>query len=309
MKKTLKTVLFLAALLWMAAGNPVVSQAGSTEGISAPVADVVLSFVTAGKLNETMVKEGDLVEKGQLLAALEDKPERLEIQQLKAQAEDRTRIAAAQAELAQKRIDLKKLLSAKKRGAASDWEIEHARLGVRITELSLKAAVLENEQFQRRYDQATSQHERMRIVSPISGRVEKINIQPGEAAKMLGPVIQVVKIDPLWIEVQVPLTDARQMSIGKRVWVTFPGSDPGDAPNGEIIHISSVADAASDTLQCRIEVGNPELRPAGERVIVQFEKPATEIDGQNPEEISRNVSQDKEKIALRGNNPKAAARQ
>ncbi len=286
MRATLKSVLFLAALLWLVAGSPMDSHASETEGISAPVADVTLSFVTSGKLSETLVKEGELVEKGQLLALLEDKPERLEIQQLKAQAEDRTRIRAAQAELAQKRIDVRKLQAAQKRGAASDWEIDHARLGLRITELSLKAAILEQEQFLRRHDQATSQHDRMRIVSPISGRVEKINIQPGEAAKMLGPVIQVVNIDPLWIEAQVPLAEARKMTVGKKVWVVFPGTEPTEAPNGKIIHISSVADAASDTLQCRVEVGNPEQRPAGERVAVQFTKPVPENVEKKAEEIS-----------------------
>ena len=97
MKTTFKSVSLVAALLVLMAGLPAGSHAQGTEGISAPVADVTLSFVTAGKLHDTMVKEGDLVEKGQLLAVLEDKPERLEIQQLQAQAEDRTRISAAQA--------------------------------------------------------------------------------------------------------------------------------------------------------------------------------------------------------------------
>jgi RND family efflux transporter MFP subunit len=270
MDTRIKPSLFLATLLWSLTGSPLLCQAEELQAISTPSVDITLSFVVAGRLAEVLVKEGDLVVKDQLLANLDDKPERIQAEQLKVQAEDRTQIMAAEAELAQKKVDLEKLELAKSKGAASDWEIEHMRLGVRIAELSLKAATLEHQQYQRRYAQAVSQLERMRLVSPIEGRVEKLVVKPGEAAKTLGPVIQLVKVDPLWIDVPVPLTQAKQLALGQNVLVTFPGASPVESPNGRIIHLSSVADAASDTLRVRIEVANPLGRPAGERVMVRF---------------------------------------
>jgi hypothetical protein len=82
------------------------------------------------------------------------------------------------------------------------------------------------------------------------------------------------------------------------VWVTFPGTEPNDQPNGKILHISSVADAASDTLQCRVEVPNPDKRPAGERVLVQFTQPApVPMDtDQTAREVSLRETNDKIKL-------------
>ena len=266
----LKSVSFLAALVWLLAGSVLPSQAEEIQAITTPSADVTLSFVVPGRLSKVLVKEGDLVKRNQLLARLDDKPERIQAQQFKVQAGDMSRIKAAEAELAQKKVDLEKVELAKTKGAASDWEIEHLRLGVRIAEFSLEAAILEQQQYRRRYEQAVSQLERMRLVAPIAGQVEKVVVEAGEAVKTLGPVIQLVNIDPLWIDVPVPLPQANELSMGQEVPVTFPGTDSVTSFNGRIIHVSSVADAASDTLRVRVEVPNPHGRPAGERVTVGF---------------------------------------
>ena len=243
-------------------------QADGVQAITAPSADITLSFVVPGRLAEVSVKEGDFVPKGKVLACLDDQPERIQAQQFKVQAGDKTKIQSAEAELAQKKLDLKKVESAKAKGAASDWEMEHLVVGVRIADLSLKAAILENEQYQHRYAQAMSQLERMRLVSPIVGRVEKVSVENGEAVNALGPVIQLVKIDPLWIDVPVPLAQAKKLAVGQNVRVQYPDAEAGATPSGRIIHIAAVADAASDTLGIRIEVPNPHNRPAGERVTV-----------------------------------------
>ena len=245
-------------------------QTDAVQAISAPSADITLSFVVPGRVTELSVKAGDFVPKGHLLACLDDQPERIQAQQYKVQALDKTRILSAEAELAQKKLDLKKVELAKAKGAASDWEIEHLMVSVRIAELSLKAAILEHEQYQHRYAQALSQLERMRLVSPLAGRVEKVAVETGEAVNALGAVIQLVKIDPLWIDVPVPLAQAKKLAVGQAVRVLFPEAEAGASPNGKIIHIAAVADAASDTLGIRIEVGNPHHRPAGERVTVAF---------------------------------------
>jgi RND family efflux transporter MFP subunit len=240
------------------------------EGISAPSADIMLSFVLGGRVAEVLVKDGDFVKKNQLLARLDDKTERIQLTQLKAQAKDKTLVQKASAEWVQKKADSRKIARAKTKGAATDWEVQHARLAVKIALLALQASKFEHEQYQRTYRQAQSQLKRMQLVSPIAGRVEKTNIEAGEAAESLVPVIQVVKIDPLWIDLPVPLEQVRQLRKGNIARVSFPGIDAPEAAEGIIIHVSRVADAASDTLRVRVEVPNPDGRPAGERVFVEF---------------------------------------
>lgn len=270
MMAKISSAFLMALLMGVLAGSTSPAHAEELQGITAPSADITLSFVLAGRLTDVLVKEGHLVKKDQLLARLYDEPERIQSQQLKMLSTDRTRILAAEAELAQKKVDLRKLELAQSKGAASDWEVEHLILNARIAELSLKTAILEQEQYRRRYHHSLSQLERMRLVAPIAGIVENVSVEAGESVGALGPVIRLVKNDSLWIDMPVPSAQATDLTVGQNVWVTFPGTDAVDAPNARIINLSAVADAASDTLRVRIEVDNPLNRPAGERVAIGF---------------------------------------
>ena len=153
MRTRIKTMLSPAAILGvLLTVFPYSSSAEVLEGITAPNADITLSFVVPGRIVDILVKEGHTVEKNQLLVRLYDEPERIQSQQYKLLAENRTKIHAAKAELAQKMVDLKKLKQARAKGAASEWEVEHLKLNVRIAELALKSALVEQEQYRRRYD-------------------------------------------------------------------------------------------------------------------------------------------------------------
>jgi Cu(I)/Ag(I) efflux system membrane fusion protein len=79
----------------------------------------------------------------------------------------------------------------------------------------------------------------------------------------------VVKTDPLWIDVPVPLDKANTLRNGKTVRVRFPEPN-SESLEGRIIYIAAVADAASGTLRVRIEVPNKSNRPAGEHIEVIF---------------------------------------
>ncbi len=265
-----RTFVFSAVLIGLMTGMPVLSRAETLQGITAPNADITLSFVVAGRVSDVQVEPGTTVEKDQLLVHLYDEPEKIQCQQLKMLSEDRTKINAAKAELAQKQVDLKKLEQARAKGAASVWEVEHLFLNVRIAELSLQSAILEQQQYRQRYDHASSQLVRMRLAAPIAGLVEEVNVEVGESIGTLGPVVRIVQNDPLWIDVPVPMAQALNLTVDQDVWITFPGATAEATPNGRIINISAVADAASETLRIRIEVPNPLKRPAGERVAVAF---------------------------------------
>ena len=265
-----RTAVFSAVLVGLMMGMPVLTRAETLQGITAPNADITLSFVVAGRVSDVQVEPGTTVEKDQLLVHLYDEPEKIQCQQLKMLSEDRTKINAAKAELAQKQVDLKKLEQARAKGAASVWEVEHLFLNVRIAELSLQSAILEQQQYRQRYDHASSQLVRMRLAAPIAGLVEEVSVEVGESIGTLGPVVRIVQNDPLWIDVPVPMAQALDLTVDQDVWITFPGATAEATPNGRIINISAVADAASETLRIRIEVPNPLKRPAGERVAVAF---------------------------------------
>ena len=247
-------------------------QADSKSGvaaITAPSADVTLSFIQAGRIAEVHIKEGESVKAGQVLVLQDDKVESARLAQLEADSQNIINIQAGEASLAQKQVDLKKLEKAAALNAATDLEVEHAKLDVTIAELSLQVAVFEHEQAKRKYDEAKLQIDNMSLKSPIDGSIEKIDVETGESINALESAVRVVQIDPLWIDVPVPLAETTNLRCGNTAQVEF--TNPGKmSVDGTVAFIGAVADAASGTLRVRIEVPNKSNRPAGEHVRVVF---------------------------------------
>lgn len=257
-------------LLWgaFAAGSAAGRPAGIT-AITIPSADVTLSFVQPGRIAEVRVREGESVKAGQVLVVQDDAVERAKLAQLEAESLDTTQIQAADASLAQKKVDLKKIETAAARNAATELELEYARLNVTIAGLSLQVAIFEHEQAKRKFDEAKLQIDNMSLKSPIGGSVEKIDVETGESINVLESAIRVVQTDPLWIDVPVPVPQAMNLRYGAAAAVEFPEPKKATA-EGMVIYIGAVADAASGTLRVRIQVPNKAKRPAGEHVQVLF---------------------------------------
>ena len=251
------------ALVTLALTIPLQLSAG-VEAVTKPSGDVTMAFINAGKVGEIAVKEGDTVKQGQLLVKLDDMAESLQVEQLKAEADDETRVLAAQAQLDQKKEDVIKL----KQAESKLWDIVHAELDVKIAELSLKLAMLEHDQAGRKYREAAAHVDRMRMLSPISGKVEELFLEVGEAADERAKVVRVVQIDPLRIDVACPRPTAEKLLLGSTAKVEF-GS--GQVADGRVSFIAAVADSASNTITVRVDVPNPSGRPAGEHVMVEFE--------------------------------------
>jgi RND family efflux transporter MFP subunit len=239
--------------------------------VTRPSADITLSFVQPGRIAAIPFQEGDLVDRDQILVRQDDTAEHILLAQLKAQAEDTTQIQAAEASLAQKRVDLAKLEKAAASNAATALEVEHARLDVTIAELSLQLARFEHEQAIRKYQEQEARVKYMQLTSPIDGRIEKIDAEVGESVNALADVIRVVRIDPLWIDAPTPLQQAIRLKPGveAHIQVVDAGSS-GELLQGRVIFVGGVADAASGTLRVRIQAPNPSGRPAGEHVLVSF---------------------------------------
>ncbi len=244
---------------------------GGIRAVTRPSADITLSFVQPGRIVQLPFKEGDMVTADQVLARQDDAAEQILLAQLKAQAEDLIQVQAAEASLAQKKVDLAKLEKAAAGNAATPLEVEHARLDVTIAALSLSLAQFEHEQAGRKYQEQEIRVRNMQIRSPVDGRIEQIDIEVGESVNALVDVVRVVRTDPLWIDAPVPLEEASGIRSGSVARIRVAGSKPtGDAMEGRVVFVGAVADAASGTLRVRIEVPNDSMRPAGEHVLVDF---------------------------------------
>lgn len=265
MTRVKKYIFFSAACLILPISTNLVRAVEPIPAITRPSKDVTLSTITAGRIAAINVKQGDSVKGGDILVQLYDAVERAKLAQLQAQSEDTTQVEAAQAKWDQKKVDLEKYEEAFQKGAATKLEFQYAKLEAKIAELSLRIAKFEHDQDIRKYTELKLQVETMQLKSPIDGRVEKITPQAGESVNALQPVIQVVQTKPLWIDVPAPMTATENLNINQPVTIKFPG---GNLEKAKIIFIASVADAASSTVNIRIESPNTLSRRAGEHILV-----------------------------------------
>lgn len=252
-----------------------VVEANEVEGITRPSSDVVISFVRPGVVKKVLVKQGQSLKKGQLLLQLKAELEENKVEQLKAAVKNPTKEEAEASNLAMRKQDLADVKKAYTEGAGTQQEVNHAEEEVRKSEFTIKQMAFEKSQMKMQLAEAKILVQQTKLYSPIDGFVERIFVEEGEGIERLKEVLTLVKIDPLWIDVPVPLKDAYLLKKGTKLKVHFPapGNMAKESLMGEVIYRAAIADAGSETLIFRIEVRNPNNRVAGERVRVELPEP------------------------------------
>jgi RND family efflux transporter MFP subunit len=263
----------LALALGALSGRPwAAGAAEAIKAITAPSEDLTLSFTRAGRLAKVLVRQGQKVRAGELLAQLDDSVEQKQLALLKARADNTAAIRAAQLKYQRAKAVLDKVQNAYTSKAAPQRELEDAQLEAAMAEIDVASAQFEHEQDVGKYEQARLDLDRMRLTSPADGEIERVIAKAGESVNALAPVLRLVNVDPLWIDTPVPLDIGRRLAAGCKALVQLPGQA---APaEGKVIHVSRVADPASETLEVRVELPNPSTRLAGEHVTVTFPDPA-----------------------------------
>ncbi len=259
----------LACGLVILSGAELCSAAGPKyQGITRPSKMVILAFDRPGRISEVTVKDGDTVKVGQVLARLDDAEEKINLAKLKTEADKVMHVDAAIAELGQKKVDLARVREAAKAGAATELEVEHAKLAVKIGDMKVALAHLEQKQRVLEYERERVRLDRMKLKSPIDGKVEQRFLSEGESADAHAKVIRLVRIDPLWIDVPLPEVRAEALSVGRKAKITYAS---GESISGEVVFRSAIVDPASGTLTVRVEAPNPKGTPVGKHVKVSFE--------------------------------------
>ncbi len=265
----MKNSVFVGYMLLCLAAAPTFAEVKPFEAHTLPSERNKLAFGQPGLIGKVLVKEGDLVTVGQPLVVLDDRQERAILDAMNIEAKSKLKVAAAQADLELKKLELARKEDIVKRGAGSEAEVQEARVAVTVREIQVQ---LEDETHQTKQKEAERQHikvEQMTILSPIEGYVEKLDVDVGESPEQGKPSITVVKNTPLWVNVNLPSAIAATLQKDQQLDVRYRLS--GEMMKGKVILLSPVADAASETRLVRLEVENPAKLPAGLPVDVLVE--------------------------------------
>jgi multidrug efflux pump subunit AcrA (membrane-fusion protein) len=126
-----------------------------------------------------------------------------------------------------------------------------------------------NELEVKRAEEVLSQRE---IRSPVNGVVVDVLLRPGEltSSNQKDPIVKLMQIDPLNVELILPLQAYGRIKAGQRAWV-MPEAPVGGKYLARVEVVDSMFDAASGTFGVRLTLPNPERRiPAGLKCRARF---------------------------------------
>jgi membrane fusion protein (multidrug efflux system) len=110
------------------------------------------------------------------------------------------------------------------------------------------------------------------ITSPIDGVIVERNLGGGEYAYEQAPITTVSQIDPLNVEVYVPVALFGNIPVGSLALVR-PEEPIGGYHTATVDVVDQVFDARSGTFGVRLKLPNPDgLIPGGLRCKLQFER-------------------------------------
>lgn len=207
-----------------------------------PHREVALGFSVSGIIGDIKVDRGDPVNKGQAIAWLRSELEGLAIELARAKLEFATRKVERSEELLKDEF-------------VSEYNVDEAVTELRLAELELK--------------QAEAAMRLRSLFSPTAGIVAERYLSPGEFVAD-EEVLRVVQINPLNVEVVVPVSEFGTVSEGMRGRV-FPEEPIGGEYLATVAIVDTVIDAASGTFGVRLELPNEDLAvPAGLKCQVEF---------------------------------------
>jgi RND family efflux transporter, MFP subunit len=197
-------------------------------GEGTPVRSVTVTAASAGTLAEVLVRPGQRVEAGDVIARFDAEAEQIEYDRAMLAAEDVAATLQRTTGLANSNVVAGTAL------AAAELANANAQLALRNAELALA---------------------RRTITSPIAGSVGLIQVTPGNYVGAQTAITTVDDTSAVLIDFWVPERYATQIQPGMEVTVSAVAL-PGRSFTGDISVIDNRIDPASRTLQVQAEIPN-----------------------------------------------------
>ena len=230
-----------------------------------------LSTSEQGVLEAVLVKRGDIVKKGQVVAKLESSLEKITLRFAEARVKMAGDIEAKRAALEyvlRQRDRITELYDAK---TISFNDKDKADTDLRLAETELQVALDNQRLMQIERDRAARRLELRSIRSPVDGVIVEILLVPGESVDdRTREIIVIAEVNPLNVEIILPAEQFGTVQVGTPAEVTplLPGEPVRQT---EVSVIDRTIDAASQTFGVQLQLDNADYAiPGGIRCDIEF---------------------------------------
>ena len=213
-----------------------------------------------GILQSVSVSEGDLVERGQVIATLHDELPRqaLAVAQMEMANTVELRLNRKISELAtleySKAMELNRTIP----GGVSEIDVKKLRLAAEKSLLQLEQADFVLQMAALKTGEAEVALDSYRIVAPFSGVVLQVSKQPGEALAAGEVVAEIANFDSMRVEGFIPVAASGRVHRGAAVVVDVSGAEPHRTSRfeGRLKHVAPIVNEVSQEVRVWAEVEN-----------------------------------------------------
>ena len=211
-----------------------ITETITASGKIQPVKEVKISPDVSGEIIEILVKEGDKVKAGQVLAKINTDIYKATYEQASAQlqaqkanlANTEARLKQTEAQLLNAQLNFNRQKQLYEKGAISSSEYETAETNYKVAKAeyeaakqSVKAAEFTVASVEASMDEALKNLNRTTIIAPLSGVVTKLSVEVGErvaGASQFSPGTEVIRIaDMNELEIVVTVNELEIIHITK----------------------------------------------------------------------------------------------
>jgi RND family efflux transporter MFP subunit len=235
-----------------------------------PKMTLKLGTQVPGLIREMLVDRGAVVKQGDVIARLESGVEAAAVLLAEARAGNDSAVRSGQAKVEYQKRKYERMKELRKNDTVAFSTADEAETLARVAENELAEAKVNLEMAQTELVRARETLNQRIVRSPIDGVVMARTLGPGEYAFDQGHLVTLAQIDPLYVEVYVPLKEFGRIRIGMQAEV-YPEDPVGGVYKAVVTVVDQVFDAASGTIGVRLELPNPTYAiPAGMKCQVQF---------------------------------------
>lgn len=262
----------LLSLACLGQGQPASAQTAAKSFNCLMEAQVVIKLgaEVTGLIKRVTVDRGDLVKAGQVVATLEAGVQEavVALARLRAANEFQIRSQQAKRDYLSRKND--RVQTLQRQAIASTASLDEVSSDLKIAENAAHEAELSQAIARLELERETQVLAQRQIKSPIDGIVTERALFAGEYRHESNHFLTIAQIDPLNVEVFLPVAHYGRLALGAKA-IVKPEEPVGGTYEAKVIVIDQLLDAASGTFGIRLQLPNPGNRlPAGTRCNVML---------------------------------------
>lgn len=242
-------------------------------GHTAPSEKRAQNFDLPGVVDQLLVKEGDAVKQGQLIAQQNTHADEAHLHALELLAKSELEVKAEEAQLAKdivSRDRKEKLLAVH---SIDPDQVEEARLAVVVDQLKIEHAREDKQKAAYDVAEQKARIEQKTMKAKIDGVISEISTHEGELANSdtQHPTVVIVNNEPLYVEVDLPTEVVTKMQLKQTLQVQYVDEvNTRNWRTASIRFIKPEADPTSNYEHVQLEMPNSEHRSSGLQITVKL---------------------------------------